>query len=549
MPFFKNELFYRKVIAVLFYTIILLIAFAFIRSFFYTGALQVEEVSKYFVNDHGIRTDLTAFSDTTDGKTTYLKLEQIPPNQILVFRGRNLFVDIKVNDQIFHEDRRDSPRMFGNSPGSRWHQISLPASDEETVISIHGTACFSNSNGYIDNVYLGKPEDVSKKILMKNIFTFLTNALWHMFGAVLLLIYFFLHDYYHMGKDFLYLALGTFFCAQWCDSETTMWQYFLGHSELFHLIGYLSIIMIPIPFGLLAMERLEDKYKTLSHVYVAVSSINAAIITTLHMTGIIEFHYSVITVHILLLLLLPLAFKLIQSYINEEFARKHSKFLMIAFFIMAAFIVVGLSRYLFGQYSDFADYIRIALFTFLLLMMLYQFAIVNDVMKKGLQSELMHDLSLMDHLTKFYNRSGFAEHSDAYESIIRCHKPLGIIQFDVNNLKSVNDNQGHEKGDELICLASSGIYQSFGTYGKCYRMGGDEFLIILTGEDPKTDYETGIENLEIYCNYANSMEDRTYDLKIAHGFTLATPADSLSIAMARADALMYENKRWMKAQK
>lgn len=80
-------------------------------------------------------------------------------------------------------------------------------------------------------------------------------------------------------------------------------------------------------------------------------------------------------------------------------------------------------------------------------------------------------------------------------------------------------------------------------------MGGDEFMVVLTGEDPEADYKRGQQLLEEYCSYANSVEDRTFDLLIAHGFTMKRDDETLNSAMDRADGLMYENKKKMKANK
>lgn len=545
----QNRNLHHKIVTTLLFTMAFLCMFAVIKKFSTSTQPQVKELTDGWVDSAQKAASLKEFHDYENGQSIFFTLQEVPINQTLAFRCRNLFVDIYVDNQLYYSDDKDIASFYGTSPGSRWHDIALPVSKEPVTIEIHGTACFTSSNGVIDNMYLGTPTEITRQIFHRFLFTFEINTLWYMFGITLLLIYCFLHNFYHMDKDFLYLALGTFFCAQWCCVETTMWQYFLGNSEVFHLLGYFSIMVIPIPFGLLGMERLHGIWRHISNVYVAIGSVNLCIMTFLHLSGILEYHYTIVSVHILLLLLVPIAVQLIRSYTKDEHAKKYAPILFTAFGLLLLFIFIGLVKYLSGEYSDFAIYIRISLFSFLVILMMYQIAAINTVMKKGLESELLHDLSLMDHLTKFYNRSGFAEHCEEYEECLHNHKPIGIIQFDVNNLKSVNDNQGHEKGDELICLASSGIYQSFGSYGKCYRMGGDEFLIVLTSDNPEQDYKTGIDNLEVYCGYANSMEDRTYDIKIAHGFTMVDRNETIASAMARADALMYQNKRWMKSQK
>ena len=62
-----------------------------------------------------------------------------------------------------------------------------------------------------------------------------------------------------------------------------------------------------------------------------------------------------------------------------------------------------------------------------------------------------------------------------------------IIAFDINGLKTVNDNVGHKAGDELICGAASCIQKVFGPCGRCFRTGGDEFMAILHGQSQDID--------------------------------------------------------------
>jgi diguanylate cyclase (GGDEF)-like protein len=54
-----------------------------------------------------------------------------------------------------------------------------------------------------------------------------------------------------------------------------------------------------------------------------------------------------------------------------------------------------------------------------------------------------------------------------------------IVTFDLNNLKQCNDQYGHRVGDEYIINAAHIIEDNFERYGKCYRIGGDEFCVIM----------------------------------------------------------------------
>ena len=89
------------------------------------------------------------------------------------------------------------------------------------------------------------------------------------------------------------------------------------------------------------------------------------------------------------------------------------------------------------------------------------------------QAAQMQWLSFTDTMTGLYNRNRFnaemeADHHD--------NPPIGVAYFDVNGLKEVNDQLGHQQGDDLLRRAAAHIKQAF--TGKAYRVGGDEFAVI-----------------------------------------------------------------------
>lgn len=497
-----------------------------------------------WVDSNGEVTSLDIFRDCENPTSVFYTFDEITENKSIMFRSRNIFIDVYVNGRLVQSDDKNVFPLFGSSYGSKWNNIFLEKSQEPVTIEIKGWACFSNSKGIVTNFYIAPSDEIFTVVAKDHLFAFILNAFWELFGIILLLLYVFLHKYYKLGKDFLYLSLGTLLCAQWCNAEINMWQFFLGNSEFFHFIGYLSLITIP--FGLLGINRLKGKWKKIAQVYTVFAEIAFIVTFALNVTGILEFHYTVKVEHVLLYCMVPLSVKVVQGYTQGDHIKKYKKLINLILILLLCFIVAGLARYSLGYLADYDTYLRTSLFLFLLLMIVCQFLGINSVFVKGMEAEFLHDMAIRDFLTKFYNRAGYAEHETEYEERRIKNKPLGVIQFDINDLKKVNDIQGHEKGDELICLASSGIYQSFGKTGRCYRMGGDEFLVILPGEDPTGDYEAGIDKLEEYCKYANNVEDRTFDLKIAHGFALLESEEDIAYALARADENMYENKRNMK---
>lgn len=96
-----------------------------------------------------------------------------------------------------------------------------------------------------------------------------------------------------------------------------------------------------------------------------------------------------------------------------------------------------------------------------------------------------NDLILMsntDELTKIYNRRAYETNM---QEIARngIGNDLWYMSFDLNGLKEANDTKGHSAGDELIIAIADCISKAVASYGRTYRVGGDEFVSILRGSD------------------------------------------------------------------
>ena len=103
--------------------------------------------------------------------------------------------------------------------------------------------------------------------------------------------------------------------------------------------------------------------------------------------------------------------------------------------------------------------------------------------KRNLQSALR--MARLDALTGIRNKTAFKEYAASVSSRIEsnteaCH--FGIVMCDVNDLKQINDIRGHSFGDEAIQRASRMICEVY-DHSPVFRVGGDEFVVILEGRD------------------------------------------------------------------
>lgn len=92
------------------------------------------------------------------------------------------------------------------------------------------------------------------------------------------------------------------------------------------------------------------------------------------------------------------------------------------------------------------------------------------------QTKLLEKLSFEDTLTGLFNRNKFNLDMQNLEK--SPPSQLGVVAIDLNGLKQVNDHKGHRTGDSLICRTANHISCMFTE--RCYRIGGDEFVVIDT---------------------------------------------------------------------
>lgn len=517
---------------------------------------HVTNISGNWTDETGAACSLSGFdgydsaTKTFSPQRVYYTMDSTKIDTAVIFRARSCYVNVYINDILVDEDPLVTSPVYGASPGSRWHIVSLGASETPVTLCLEVTTCYTNSHGMIDNIYLGNTRNIYQQVVQDKILGFiLSNVLW-MAGIVILLLYFYMQRRNKAGKDLLYLGFATLFSSQWLIAESLLWQLFWGHSEMIHLFGYTALCATPLAYSALAAYRLKGKIRTFAIIYSAVSTVVLIVSTALHLFCILEFHYTLVFTRILLFFIIPLIIPLVQSYTNDDDRNSHKIIILPMLGILVVCIAISLIKYFLGSYNDYSSYVRIALLCFLLCLIVYQFNQVVTTFTKGMKADMLHNLALTDHLTGLYNRTAFNEHTPEYDHIIASFSPLGIIQFDVNNLKKVNDTLGHEKGDQMIKAVANGLNHAFAEYHDIcfsYRTGGDEFLTIINAVNADEIYHTCIQRLMSYCEEFNKQPNLDFSLVIAHGYVLTKGNTTLSEAIDEADVLMYENKRQLKA--
>ncbi len=147
-----------------------------------------------------------------------------------------------------------------------------------------------------------------------------------------------------------------------------------------------------------------------------------------------------------------------------------------------------------------------------------------------------------DYLTKLFNRRSY-ETELSY--LVRSRKPFGILIFDLNDFKEINDLHGHHKGDEVLLHFANALSHVFSKEGLASRLGGDEFAVILRGNRDHVD--THINKVKTYLQ--KTEDEVLKSLTFSYGFEKHYMDMTIDDLYKQADQKMYLQKKLSKKEK
>lgn len=147
---------------------------------------------------------------------------------------------------------------------------------------------------------------------------------------------------------------------------------------------------------------------------------------------------------------------------------------------------------------------------------------------------------LLDHSTGLLNKNTFHMITAQESAKGLKAKDATVVVFDIDHFKQINDTWGHQKGDEYLQKVAKLLKQVFGNYHRIFRIGGDEFAVILSRayEGEVVQYLAKLEQL-----IQKTQQKDEYFPNVSYGYAFVTRECSMEKAVKVADEKMYEYKK------
>ncbi|HEY6880225.1 MAG TPA: PAS domain S-box protein [Polyangiales bacterium] len=175
------------------------------------------------------------------------------------------------------------------------------------------------------------------------------------------------------------------------------------------------------------------------------------------------------------------------------------------------------------------------------------FAVARDMSHQIEMEEQLRQSSLVDELTGLQNRRGFMLLGEQQLSnAARYGRSMVVLFADLNGMKQINDELGHDVGDRALVAMADVLRATFRRADIIARLGGDEFVVLAEG-DREFARMVG-QRVQFNVNQLNARELHPFTLSVSVGITSYAPEETRSLGqlLQSADKLMYDAKRRMR---
>ncbi len=483
--------------------------------------------------------DFTAYMSSTDSSKYYEENE--------------------FDDTVFYNYKQNSAGLAGNDIGLVAQIVPLYWTDTGNEITLKVIP--TETSAFIIDMRIQETSDFIYSAIRSRMGMLVGSFLIAFWGIAVILYTAFAEATKREEKTGKY-ALGAFcfILGLLLIIETQVIQILTGKPEIYSAIKYVLLLLLSAPFAV----KVDATAKAPHRHFSIVVGIIVMVLILAEAIGSFLFDISIYRMFYISAIMLLVDFIMSIYYMIKDiiYCRKNpdtpssvGEFMTIIILGIIAYIDISIYFFNDKHMTDWGRLIRYSFLVFILVLVIRMLRMSITRYNKALLAEQYRIEARTDVMTGLYNKAAFLEKEVSltdelyhFQKNAGKNRYFGIITFDLNNLKHVNDTFGHAAGDKLIINSASQIKAAVGRDGDVYRVGGDEFTAIIYGEDPEKLYQSIIDTLIQLVERYNQNNGEEFKLSIAYGHSICTSGEPAAINRAEreADQEMYECKRRMK---
>lgn len=435
----------------------------------------------------------------------------------------------------------------GKTVGSGIELINFSNDYKGKQLKLKFTATENNSFSKLGKIYISEWNDSFRYILSENRLALFLGAFLVVFGITVSIITSFAIFYSKKYTNILWLAAFSIFMGFWSLCYHNIIVIFSMPLYAKSLLEYMCLLIIPIPIlGYMYSYVRKSKQKKVLPAYITLfvtQIIVSASIIILHTTD---------TVHCAALLPIPLILFVVDAIfftyilVKPEYEFSKNKVIyIIAYAVILSSLLYDLAIYVLKRYvglnfKGISGVSSLGILIFIAILILDLYHELTTKMMAEHERNLLIKRAYTDELTQINNRYFCSEYMEHLQNDNISN--YSIIAFDLNNLKITNDTFGHIQGDILITAAAEVISEAFSSSGIVGRMGGDEFIAVLTTSNMEKIHRLTEKFTHLIADKNSANPD--LNLSISYGIATCNEINDNQIEKVYqlADERMYKYK-------
>ncbi len=397
-------------------------------------------------------------------------------------------VDVSVNGRACYTYGHDLYKA-GDIVGSGYHYVNLPDNSAGKPFVVEITAGERNAFTSIPVFHLTSADRQFPDFAGKNFFNLLIGIFMIVLGMISAGISLGLVFKRRRYRRLIYIGMFVLLLGIWILCNTKTMQIFSTNLRFNTILEYASLYMAVIPiFCLIRFMRndAEPWKKYLMDAIVVFTNVFAVCTIVGQASGIYHISNWLLGFHFecgaALIVYIFTALKPVREMTASE------RLMNIAILIMCVFAGADLVRFNVQKYimaneaSLDMSFLPLASLVFTVLLFMSNLYYFYEIFTRQARADSLEKAAYEDPVTGLYNR---AYSEKRFKELSKKKTPFLLINMDLNGLKKTNDTYGHEVGDRLIFRFATALSEGFSDIGETYRMGGDEFMVLVAEPDMK----------------------------------------------------------------
>lgn len=529
----------------IFLLIVCVAVLAFMFSTFNREGMQRQQTKKYQVlNDY----TYNRYADQTapvgvreEYRFTFGEIEGSYRNFIFYTAHQN--VTVFVDGERVYLMRPFIANDFGKTPGCVWNSVALEDAEEGKEVRVVIYPVYESSIGVTPSFYFGEEYRIAMDVILQHLPTLLLSIIGILSGLLFAIYGIINYRNTEMDKSLMMLGCFAVIISLWKLTDDASMSLLFRNVHALYMVPYLMLHLACVPFVLFVKEQYGTRNSKIWYLPVLTSYVGLIVTLGLQLMNIRDMREMLWVIHIEIVVTIAVTFGMIIYEIRNKGLSDKIKRNLICLVICLVGVLLDIAVYYIsrGMAGNMLGMLGFIIFIFA--QGSNSIKDTRELINFGMQARTFERKAYHDQLTGLNNRMAYADYTGREEfSSEHCI----IMVFDLNNLKKCNDTLGHEKGDIYIRECAQIIRESFQDIGQCYRMGGDEFAVLL--EHVSLDVckkrvkrmhelvaERNRKNPEIEMGIACGYE--LFDNRIDH---------DINDTSRRADKMMYREKYAMK---